>query len=142
MTPARSLPIQIVGWRARFSHCLLFDPTNPSSARFNPLLEVRKGPNEVRDVQNIADILVDPEGTRDRRDHWDKTAHTLLTGAILHVLYAEKEKTLARVASFLADPSRSIVRTLRIMLTTNHLGTDDTPMAHPAVASIAREILT
>jgi len=31
---------------------------------------------------------------------------------------------LARVASFLADPSRSILRTLRIMLTTNHLGTD------------------
>ena len=77
----------------------------------------------------IADILIDPEGTRDRRDHWDKTAHTLLTGAILHVLYAEGEKTLARVASFLADPSRSIVRTLRIMLTTNHLGTEDAPQA-------------
>jgi type IV secretion system protein VirD4 len=104
-------------------------------------LEVRKGPHEVRDVQNIADILVDPEGTRDRRDHWDKTAHTLLTGAILHVLYAESEKTLARVASFLADPSRSIVRTLRIMLTTNHLGTEDAPMVHPTVASIARELL-
>jgi type IV secretion system protein VirD4 len=129
------------GWRARFSHCLLFDPTNPLSARFNPLLEVRKGPHEVRDVQNIADILVDPEGTKERRDHWDKTAHTLLTGAILHVLYAEEEKTLARVASFLADPSRSILRTLRIMLTTNHLGTDAAPTAHPAVASIARELL-
>jgi type IV secretion system protein VirD4 len=50
------------GWRARFSHCLLFDPTDSSSARFNPLLEVRKGAHEVRDVQNIADILVDPEG--------------------------------------------------------------------------------
>ena len=113
------------GWRARGSHCLLFDPTSPASARFNPLLEVRKGAHEVRDVQNIADILVDPEGMRERRDHWDKTAHALLTGAILHVLYAEEEKTLARVASFLADPSRSILRTLRIMLTTNHLGTDD-----------------
>jgi type IV secretion system protein VirD4 len=129
------------GWRARFSHCLLFDPTSPLSARFNPLLEVRKGPHEVRDVQNIADILVDPEGARDRRDHWDKTAHTLLTGAILHVLYAEGEKTLPRVASFLADPSRSILRTLRIMLTTNHIGTEEAPMAHPAVASIARELL-
>ena len=62
------------GWRARFSHCLLFDPTDPRSARFNPLLEVRKGAHEVRDVQNIADILVDPEGARERRDHWDKTA--------------------------------------------------------------------
>ncbi len=29
------------GWRARFSHYLRFDPTDPLSARFNPLLEVR-----------------------------------------------------------------------------------------------------
>jgi type IV secretion system protein VirD4 len=129
------------GWRAQFSHCLLFDPTNPRSSRFNPLLEVRKGTDEVRDVQNIADILVDPEGARERRDHWEKTAHALLTGAILHVLYAEKEKTLARVATFLADPSRSILRTLRIMMTTNHLGTEAAPQAHPTVASIARELL-
>jgi hypothetical protein len=28
--------------------------------------------------------------------HWEKSAHSLLTGAILHVLYAEEEKTLAR----------------------------------------------
>ena len=129
------------GWRAQFSHCLLFDPTNPLSARFNPLLEVRKGTHEVRDVQNIADILVDPEGAKERRDHWEKTAHALLTGVILHVLYAEGEKTLARVATFLADPSRSILRTLKIMLTTNHLGTEEAPMVHPVVGSIARELL-
>jgi type IV secretion system protein VirD4 len=129
------------GWRSRFSHCLLFDPTNPLSARFNPLLEVRKGEMEVRDVQNIADILVDPEGAREQRDHWEKTAHALLVGTILHVLYAESEKTLARVATFLADPTRSIQRTLSIMLTTNHLGTDTTPVVHPVVASVARELL-
>ena len=129
------------GWRSRFSHCLLFDPTNPLSARFNPLLEVRKGEMEVRDVQNIADILVDPDGAREQRDHWEKTAHALLVGTILHVLYAEKEKTLARVATFLADPARSISRTLGIMLTTNHLGTDTTPVVHPVVASVARELL-
>jgi type IV secretion system protein VirD4 len=129
------------GWRAKFSHCLLFDPTDPCSARFNPLLEVRKGPVEVRDVQNIADILVDPEGARERRDHWEKTAHALLTGAILHVLYAEEEKTLSRVATFLADPARSIRRTLWIMLTTNHLGTPADPKVHPVVASVARELL-
>ena len=129
------------GWRATCSRTLLFDPTNPRSACFNPLLEVRRGIEEVRDVQNIADILVDPEGARDRRDHWEKTAHSLLTGAILHVLYAEEEKTLARVATFLANPARSILRTLWIMLTPNHLGTDQAPKAHPVVASIARELL-
>ena len=129
------------GWRARFSDCLLFDPVSPQSVRFNPLLEVRRGLDEVRDVQNIADILVDPEGARERRDHWEKTAHALLVGAILHVLYAEEEKTLARVANFLADPARSIRRTLWVMLTTNHVGSEEAPRAHPVIASIARELL-
>ena len=126
------------GFRAKHGRVLLFDPTNAKSGAYNPLLEVRRGEWEVRDVQNIADILVDPEGARERRDHWEKTAHAFLVGAILHVLYAEDEKTLARVASFLADPARSIRRTLWIMMTTNHLGTDERPMAHPVVASVAR----
>jgi type IV secretion system protein VirD4 len=125
------------GWRSRFSHCLLFNPTDPRSARYNPLLEVRRGPFEVRDVQNIADILVDPEGALERRNHWEKTSHSLLVGAILHVLYAEKEKTLARVATFLSDPGRSFAATLRAMMTTNHLGDS----VHPVVASAARELL-
>jgi len=129
------------GWRSRFSHCLLFNPTDSRSAHYNPLVEVRRGPDEVRDVQNIAEILVDPEGALERRNHWEKTSHSLLVGAILHVLYAEEEKTLARVATFLSDPQRSFVATLRLMMATNHLGTDDMPRVHPVVASAARELL-
>jgi type IV secretion system protein VirD4 len=129
------------GWRSRFSHVLLFNPTDPRSAKYNPLLEVRKGEHEVRDVQNIADILVDPEGALERRNHWEKTSHSLLVGAILHVLYAEEEKTLARVATFLSDPQRPFAATLCRMMTTNHLGTKDAPVVHPVVASAAREAL-
>jgi len=129
------------GWRSRFSHALLFNPTDARSARYNPLLEVRRGENEVRDVQNIADILVDPEGALERRNHWEKTSHSLLVGAILHILYAEEEKTLARVATFLSDPQRSFVATLKRMMTTNHLGTTENPQVHPVVASAAREVL-
>ena len=129
------------GWRGQFSHCLLFDPTDIRSARFNPLLEVRRGADEVRDVQNIADILVDPDGALERRDHWQKTAHALLSGAILHVLYAEPEKTLARVGALLADPSRSFAATLLVMLRTNHLGTAEDPRVHPVVAAAARDLL-
>ena len=125
------------GWRARFGRVLLFDPTNPKSGAYNPLLEVRPGPMEVRDVQNIADILVDPEGALERRNHWEKTSHALLVGAILHVLYAEADKTLAGVAEFLSDPTRPIESTLRAMMSTPHLG--DRP--HPVVASAARELL-
>ncbi|MCF6217068.1 MAG: conjugal transfer protein TraG [Emcibacter sp.] len=128
-------------WRAQFSHCLLFNPTDPASAKYNPLLEVRKGRHEVRDVQNIADILVDPEGALERRNHWEKTSHSLLVGVILHVLYAEKEKTLSHVAAFLSDPSRSFERTLKVMMSTNHLGTEKKPQVHPVVAQAARELL-
>ncbi|ESY84337.1 MULTISPECIES: conjugal transfer protein TraG [unclassified Mesorhizobium] len=129
------------GWRSKFTYSLLFNPTDPRSARYNPLLEVRRGSDEVRDVQNIADILVDPEGALERRNHWEKTSHSLLVGAILHVLYAEEEKTLARVATFLSDPQRSFATTLQRMMTTNHLGVPDSPKVHPVVASAAREVL-
>ncbi|TDW59990.1 type IV secretion system protein VirD4 [Novosphingobium sp. PhB55] len=129
------------GWRSSFSHCLLFNPTNPRSARYNPLLEVRRGQHEVRDVQNIADILVDPEGALERRSHWEKTSHALLVGAILHVLYAEQDKTLAGVATFLSDPGRDFEATLRAMMSVNHLGTPGKPRVHPVVASAAREVL-
>jgi type IV secretion system protein VirD4 len=126
------------GWRARFGRVLLFDPTNVLSAAYNPLLEVRRGEWEVRDVQNIADVLVDPEGALERRNHWEKTSHSLLVGAILHVLYAGADKTLAAVANFLSDPRRPIETTLRAMMTTPHLGQQG---VHPVVASSARELL-
>nr|WP_321300592.1 conjugal transfer protein TraG [Alcaligenes faecalis] len=125
------------GWRSRFSHCLLFNPTDASSAAYNPLLEVRRGAHEVRDVQNIADILVDPEGALEKRNHWEKTSHALLVGAILHVLYAGKDKTLRGVANFLSDPASPFELTLHRMMTTKHLG----DAQHPVVASAAREVL-
>src|SRR6266404_534392 len=123
------------GFRARHGRVLLFDPTNAASAAYNPLLEVRRGEWEVRDVQNVADILVDPEGALERRNHWEKTSHSLLVGTILHVPYAERDKTLAGVAAFLSDPRRAIEAA---MMTTPHLGEAG---PHPVVASAARELL-
>ena len=125
------------GFRAKFGKVLLFDPTNPDSSAYNPLLEIRRGVFEVRDVQNVADILVDPEGSLDKRSHWEKTSHSLLVGTILHVLYAEPDKTLAGVAAFLSDPQRTIEQTLDAMMATPHLGADG---PHPVVASAAREL--
>ncbi|HEF5874286.1 TPA: conjugal transfer protein TraG [Burkholderia cenocepacia] len=126
------------GFRAKHGRVLLFDPTNAQSSAYNPLLEVRQGEWEVRDVQNIADILVDPEGSLDKRNHWEKTSHSLLVGAILHVLYAEPDKTLAGVANFLSDPRRPVEATLRAMMDTPHLGEAG---VHPVIASSARELL-
>ena len=126
------------GFRARHGRVLLFDPTNPKSSAYNPLLEVRRGEWEVRDVQNIADILVDPEGSLDKRNHWEKTSHSLLVGTILHVLYAVPDKTLAGVAKFLSDPKQPVDTTLHAMMKTPHLGKAG---PHPVVASAARELL-
>ena len=126
------------GFRARHGRVMLFDPTNPKSSAYNPLLEVRRGEWEVRDVQNVADVLVDPEGSLEKRNHWEKTSHSLLVGAILHVLYAEADKTLAGVAAFLSNPKHPIETTLKAMMTTPHLGEKG---PHPVVASTARELL-
>lgn len=125
------------GWRRQFSRVWRFEPTAPDSLRFNPLLEIRKGLSEVKDTQNVADILVDPSGEKESRDHWQTTAHSLLSGAMLHVLYAEADKTLAGVAAFLSDPGRRQIETLQRMLTTHHLPTGP----HPVVAQAAREML-
>lgn len=126
------------GFRSTFSRTLRFDPTNLESSAYNPLLEVRRGLNEVRDVQNIADILVDPEGSLEKRNHWEKTSHALLVGAILHVLYAGRDKSLAGVAAFLSNPDETIENTLYAMMDTPHLGNAG---PHPVVASAARELL-
>lgn len=125
-------------FRSRHGKVLRFDPTDIKSAAYNPLLEIRQGEWEVRDVQNVADVLVDPEGSLERRSHWEKTSHSLLVGAILHVLYAEADKTLAGVANFLSDPKRSLSATMAAMMTTPHLGEAG---PHPVIASAARELL-
>src|SRR3546814_17071457 len=64
------------GFRSRHGRVLLFDPTNPASAAYNPLLDVRKGEWEVRDVQNVADVLVDDECSLETRQLWKKPNQT------------------------------------------------------------------
>jgi len=51
----------------------------------NPLLEIRMDGNLVKDVQNIATMIVDPDG-KGLNDHWAKTGFDLMTGVVLFVL--------------------------------------------------------
>lgn len=136
------------GWRrteAR-NYTLKFEPTatDGSSVRFNPLEEIRlRTDKEVSDVQNIVTMIVDPDG-KGLNDHWAKTGHALLVGAVLHVLYAEQDKTLAGVANFLSEPSRTLLDTLNYMLGTEHdpAGERGWPEnVHPVVAASARDML-
>ncbi len=105
--------------RRRFSHAFYFAPTDPNTARWNPLFEVRKGPMEIADIQNIVGILVDPIGVRQGNlDFFDQSAANFFTGVILHTLYTaqDSEKTLAHVRRLLID----IEPTLDAMLGAKH----------------------
>jgi type IV secretion system protein VirD4 len=142
------------GWRRAQAnnHVLKFEPTatDDSSVAFNPLEEIRLGTErEVSDVQNIVTMIVDPDG-RGLNDHWAKTGHALLVGSVLHVLYAERDKTLSGVAQFLSEPSRSMEETLFYMIGTEHDpsgkrawrdGAGKPTGCHPVVAACARDML-
>jgi type IV secretory pathway TraG/TraD family ATPase VirD4 len=61
----------------------------------------------------------------------EETSHSLLVGAILHILFAEEVKTLARVATCLSDPERPFGATSKAMMTANRLGAAEAPEVHP-----------
>lgn len=131
------------GFRAaRGQHCILFNPTRRDSARFNPLLEVRRGPHEIRDVQNIVEMLVNPDGSKQALNVWDQNASQFLVGLILHVLYAEppEHKHLGRVRELLLD----FDNTCKAMMTTPHRLDPVTklPEVHPEATRVAHSLLT
>lgn len=141
------------GWRKSMGHaCLKFDPSDTSgtSVKYNPLEQVRlRTEHEAEDVQNIVHMIVDPDG-RGLNDHWVKTGAALLTGTLLHVLYAEPNKTLRGVAGVLSDPSSAMPLTIERMLTTEHdsdgsMGwrnyRGEPTRTHPIVAESMRELL-
>jgi len=129
------------GWRQKGlgSLCLRFDPTctDGTAARYNPLAEIRIGAEEVKDAQNIADILIDPVGNAPR-DHWDMTAHDLLTGVILHVIYAEPDKTLTRCLNFLNPPDREQEKAVQAMVDAPH----SREITHAVIAGAAQAVLS
>ena len=106
------------------SLCFKFDPANPDDpgVRYNPLEEVRlRTPYETGDVQNVVEILVDPEGNGLNSDsHWVQAGKSLLTGAILHLLYTEPAKTLRGLSGLLSDPESKIQETVERIMTTEH----------------------
>jgi type IV secretion system protein VirD4 len=131
------------GWRAAEASntVLRFDPGAASgSIGFNPLAEIRLGSlHEVGDVQNLVTILVDPEG-KGLVDHWAKTSHAFLTGAILHVLYRARATSgvgaLPQVALALSDPARPVAELYREMLDNKWAGGE----THPTIATAARDM--
>lgn len=115
------------GWRQQSgSKVIRFEPGNPyASAGFNFLSEIRVGtPYEIKDTQNLAVMLIDPDG-KGFKDHWDRTGYQLLAGVILHVIYAARAKgevaCLADVADILSNPDITPEKLYNEMKNNKHL---------------------
>lgn len=151
---------------------LCFNPADNTgmTCKFNPMEEIRIGtPDEVKDAQSLAQILLDPDG-KGASDHWVQAGMGFLTGVILWICYTKKMKneigTLSDIISFLtrADkPFEEILmedmkgedriietNTTDVIIHFSHINPEDTVLKtlydcdgviHPIVASAAAEML-
>ncbi len=132
------------GWRKEHAgnKVIRFDPASMAgSACWNPLDEIRmKDGLEVGDVQNLATLIVDPDG-KGLVDHWQKTSQALLVGLILHALYKSKNEgtvaTLPLVDSMLSNPEQDIGELWMEMATYPHVNGE----SHPVVGSTAKDMM-
>lgn len=132
------------GWRQKHANnkVLRFEPADLHCDVFwNPLDECRTGTgNEVADVQNLATLLVDPDG-KGLETHWQKTSQALLVGVILHALYKRKVEgtpaSLPHIDNLLADPNRSVAELWMEMATYGHVDGKN----HPVVGASARDMM-
>ncbi|KJS34944.1 MAG: conjugal transfer protein TraG [Rhodospirillaceae bacterium BRH_c57] len=96
------------GYRHSLGHKVLkFEPTAlAGSARFNPLAEIRLGSQAIQDCQNMAAMIVDPDG-KGLKDYWMREGWAWLSTALLHVVYRVQKEDgrdacLADVNGFLS----------------------------------------
>jgi type IV secretion system protein VirD4 len=132
--------------------CLKFAPASAEgdSARYNPLSEVRlRTPHEIRDVRNIVQMIVDPDG-KGLPDHWSREGSAFLTGMILDQLYTGCDKTLHGLEARLCDPNQPIDDTIRQIMRAEHdptgrMGWTDArgipTRTHPVIARAMRSML-
>ncbi len=132
------------GWRQQYAKnkVLRFEPADPNGDVFlNPMDGIRIDTGrEVGDAQNLATLIVDPDG-RGLETHWQKTSCALLVGVILHALYKARNEgtpaTLPQVDAMLSDPNRSVAELWMEMVTYGHVNGQN----HPAVGSAARDMM-
>lgn len=131
------------GWRKHANNKVIrFEPaTLKGSARWNPLDEIRVGTeSEVGDVQNLATLVVDPDG-KGLETHWQKTSQALLVGFILHAIYKLQNQgepaTFPNIDKMLVDPNVNIADLLIEMTQYPHLE----GKTHPVISASARDMI-
>ncbi|HDR0678819.1 TPA: type IV secretory system conjugative DNA transfer family protein [Pasteurella multocida] len=141
------------GWRKNYGNnkILRFEPAAlQGCARWNPVDEIRVDSEyEIADVQNLATLVVDPDG-KGLKDHWQKTSYMLLVGLILHVIYKSRTDnsvtaSLAGIDALLADPKyasedekKAMTTLWNEMLHNLHI---DNLKAHPVVSAAGKDML-
>jgi type IV secretion system protein VirD4 len=132
------------GWRQKYAKnkVLRFEPAvSNGGVCWNPFDEIRIGTdNEVGDVQNLATLVVDPDG-KGLESHWQKTAQALLVGLFLHSLYKAKNEgipaSLPAVDAMLSDPNRDVGELWMEMCAYGHVNGQN----HPVVGAAARDMM-
>jgi len=132
--------------------CLKFAPASADDdgARYNPLAEVRlRTPHEIRDVRNIVQMIIDPDG-KGLPDHWSREGSAFLTGMILDQLYTGRDKSLSGMEARLCDPIQPIDDTMQQIIRAEHdptgsMGWTDSrgvpTKTHPIIARAMRSML-
>src|ERR1039457_3366223 len=92
---------------------------NDDLTHLNYLGHVRRGDYEFSDAKMIAVMIIDPNGSG-YMNHWRKSAVSLLIMAILHTLYARKNKTLTEVVNYLSNPKQPFYKIFDSILRTEH----------------------
>ncbi|QDP71430.1 conjugal transfer protein TraG [Legionella israelensis] len=132
------------GWRQKHANnkVIRFEPaTFKGSARWNPLDEIRVGTEyEVGDVQNLATLVVDPDG-KGLETHWQKTSQALLVGFILHAIYKLQNQgepaTFPNIDRMLVDPNTNIADLLIEMTQFPHVN----GKTHSVISASARDMI-
>lgn len=132
------------GWRQKYAKnkVMLFEPgTAGETVAWNPLEEIRVGTEyEWADAQNIAILLVDPNG-EGLKSHWQKTAYALCTGLMIHALYKFKLEgtpaTMASLDAMMSNPSRPVFELWQEMTTYGHIDGQN----HGGIGAAARDML-
>ncbi|GHV47407.1 conjugal transfer protein TraG [Synergistales bacterium] len=129
------------------------NPDNPEEDIFRL---VPSGTNsETATIQQIISIIVDPNG-KGLSDHWEKTASSLMLGAVTHMLYKFKMEHrgvpgMADVLTELTKPGIEWRKVVQHWQDYPHLGYEEVvrpngektiaPIVHPIVAQEAQSIL-
>jgi type IV secretion system protein VirD4 len=95
---------------------------------------------EFRDVSNIMEMVVDPEG-EGLNDHWRPSAAVTLNGVALHVCYEQgmkgKQACLSDVLNALDNPARKPEALYQSMVANRHNG----GQTHEEIARIGQQML-